>query len=287
MLGDIRISVVLLMAASATLFTGSIYAGRHFSLFRELNRLRIQDWLAVHMRSQPELVWWIPVLFVLMGALGLNTVICACHRVSRLIPQRSSLPRGKFFYLLTPSLIHFLFIVIMLGHLTTFTAARWQTIPLETGTMVAIEGKRAPLAVHAIQDLFFPKTSGLRNRISQTTVTLANADGNDIKLQYLQPVLIDGQFLFLDKIKKSKKVAMTDKHPSADKETCNKAHVYMEKKKTKQLLLIVSDPGLYIIISGLTLIMCLMTWYFIVQNMAYKDRKSCPLNKNAFSFSKG
>lgn len=276
MLGDIRISFVLLMAASATLFTGSIYAGRHFSLFRELNRLRVQDWLAVHMRSQPELVWWIPVLFVIMGALGLNTVICASNRVARLIQRRSVLLPGKFFYLLTPSLIHFLFIIIMLGHLTTFTAARWQTISLETGTRVALKGKRAPLAVHAIRDLFFPETLGLRNRISQTTVMLANADGNDIKLQYLQPVLIDGQFLFLDKIKKSKKAATTDILPSADKETCNKAHIYMEKKKAKQMLLIVSDPGFYIIISGLTLIMCLIIWYFIVQNMAYKDRKSCP-----------
>ncbi len=276
MLGDIRISVVLLMAASATLFIGSIYAGRHFSLFRELNRLRVQDWLAVHIRSQPELVWWIPVLFVLMGALGLNTVICASNRVARLIHRRNTIPPGKFFYLLTPSLIHFLFIVIMLGHLTTFTAARWQTIPLETGTRIALDGKRTPLAVLAIQDLFFPETSGMQNRISQTTVMLANADGNDIKLQYLQPVLIDGRFLFLDKIKKSKRAATTDILPSADKETCNKAHVYMEKKKAKQMLMIVSDPGLYIIISGLTLIMCLMTWYFIVQNMTYKDRKSCP-----------
>ena len=162
----------------------------------------------------------------------------------------------------------------MLGHLTTFTAARWQTISLETGTRIAIDGKKAHLAVHAIRDLFFPETSGLQNRISQTTVMLANADGNNIKLQYLRPVLIDGQFLFLDKIKKSKKAATTDILPSADKETCNKAHVYMEKEKTKQLLLIVSDPGLYIIISGLTLIMCLMIWYFIVQNIAYNDRKS-------------
>jgi hypothetical protein len=123
-IGDIKISFVLLMAASATLFTGSIYAGGHFSLFRELNRLRVQDWLAVHMKAQPELAWWIPVLFVIMGALGLNTFICASNRVARLIPQRYALSSRKFFYLLVPSLIHFLFIIIMFGHLTTFLSAK-------------------------------------------------------------------------------------------------------------------------------------------------------------------
>jgi len=44
-IGDIRVAFVLLIAASATLFTGALYAGSNFSLFHELNRHRIQDWL--------------------------------------------------------------------------------------------------------------------------------------------------------------------------------------------------------------------------------------------------
>jgi hypothetical protein len=263
LLGDIRISFVLLMIASATLFTGSIYAGGHFSLFGEMNRLRVQDWLAVHIKAQPELSWWIPMLFVIMGALGLNTFICASSRIARLIPQRRALSPGKFFFLLIPSLIHFLFIIIMLGHLTTFSSAKWQTIQLKTGTSVALDGKNTLFEVQSIQDLLFPETSGLRNRISQTTVTLKNVNGNEIKLQYLQPVLIDGRFLFLDKIKEGKK-APIEILPREDKETCNKAPVYMVKMKAKQLLLIVSDPGFYIIICGLTLIMCLMIWYYLI-----------------------
>ena len=263
-LGDIRISFVLLLAASATLFTGSIYAGNHFSLFREMNRLRVQDWLAVHWASHPELVWWIPLLFVIMGVLGLNTFICATNRVARLISQRATLAPWHFFYLLIPSLVHFLFIFIMIGHLTTFLTATWQTQPIDVGTQVTLEGGRKIFSVAALEDRFFPETSGLRHRIAQTSVRLVS-EGKEITLQYLNPVRLDGRFLFLDKIKERQKFKAEMMPPSTDDETCNKAPVYKKEQKARQLLLIVSDPGLCLIVTGLTLVMCLMTLYFLVQ----------------------
>jgi hypothetical protein len=102
--GDIKVSFLLLMAASATLFAGSLCAGKHYSLFNELNRLRVQDWIADHITLEPELVWWVPLLFIIMGCLGANIFICACNRVSALIGQRKSDPGIRFVHLLTPSL---------------------------------------------------------------------------------------------------------------------------------------------------------------------------------------
>jgi hypothetical protein len=270
-LGNIKITFALLMAASMTLLTGSFYAEQHFSLFAELNRLRIQDWFGVHSGTHPELVWWIPVLFGILGVLGLNTFVCASNRVARLIRQRHGLTTGRFFFLLIPSLIHLLFIVLMLGHLTTFTTASWQTVALEAGKHLTAGQTQQPYQVHAIQDRFYPGTSALRDRISQTTVTLMNPDQESIQLKYAQPVFKEGLFFFLDRVKKRgpavKERRLTSTSKETNKETCDKSPVYIEQNlaqpEGRVLLLIVSDPGLVVILVGLTLIMGLMLGYFI------------------------
>ena len=265
-MGDIRVAFILLMAASATLFTGAFYAGGNFTLFHELNRHRIQDWLPTQLSSQPELVWWIPLLFLVMGLLGVNTFICATNRMARLIRQRRTMAAGRFIYLMMPSLVHMLFIMIMIGHLTTFTTGTWQILPLVPGKLVTIDSVGAPYQVQRAEDRFFPQTSGLRDRIAQTTVTLVDANQETIQVQYNRPAFVDGRFFLLDKANKKKKRSEKERIlPSTSEETCNKAHVYVEtnqaRKGNRQLLLIVSDPGLAVIITGLTLIMVLMIAY--------------------------
>lgn len=281
-LGDIKVAFVLLVAASATLLTGAFYAENNFSLFRELNRLRIQDWLPAHWAAQPERVWWVPLLFVIMAALGINTFICASNRVARLLRQRHGLSPGTFFHLMTPSLIHFLFIVVMFGHLMTFVGGRWQTVLLETGGEVTAGGDSGPYQVRSVQDRFFPETAALQNRIAQTTVTLVDAHGETTRLQYTRPVFKDGRFFLLDKQKKAQKSGIL---PVADKKTCNRAHVYMEKDKARekgrQLLLMVSDPGLTFIISGLALIMALMIGYFIARTNGAGKKPGVPENNGS------
>ncbi len=278
-LGDIKVSFALFMAASATLFTGSLYAGKYYSLFNELNHLRVQDWLADHIALQPELVWWIPLLFIIMGCLGVNIFICACNRVTVLIRQRKIDPEIRFFHLLTPSLIHFLFLVIILGHLMTFTLGRWQTTPIKQQSRVELGEEKQVLRVESIWDTFFPDNSAMRDRIFQTRVTLKNEAGKEIDLQFTKPVFIDGHYLFLDKTKgrKTEKSELKPAKDTQDDENCNKAYVYIEKEREKPegelLLLTVFDPGLYAIVLGLTSIMGLMIWYFIAQKMTPKNGK--------------
>ncbi|BBO90157.1 hypothetical protein [Desulfosarcina ovata] len=267
-LGDIRVAVVLLMMASATLFTGTFYAGRNFVLFSEMNRQTVQAWLAMNLSARPETVWWVPVLFVIMGALGLNTFICATNRFVQIVAKRQSLTRGRFVYLLIPSMVHFTFIIIMLGHLTTFVTGSWQTLSLETNQRFTVDGSPTPYRVQAIEDRYFPAPSAMGDQISQTVVTLSDADQDVITLRYGRPVRVDGRFFFLDKIKQKRRTK-TRIAPPADDPTCNQAEVFNNPGKTPkrsdQLLLVVSDPGLAVILCGLALILCLMTGYFLVQ----------------------
>jgi hypothetical protein len=60
--------------------------------------------------------------------------------------------------------------------------------------------------------------------------------------------------------------------PSTSDETCNKADVYVASGRAPvqsgQLLLIVADPGLTVIIAGLSLIMVLMIVFFLCKPRA-------------------
>ncbi len=267
--GDIKISFALLMSATLILFTGSMYGNSDFALIRALNRTRVQDWMLENIAANLSVIWWVPVLFIVMGCLGLNTFICATNRVIELISRRNSFSKTRFFYLLTPTIIHYLFIFIMLGHFITFTTGKWEITPLEEGVHVNIGQEGTPFTVTSIRDSFFADTSEMRDRIYQTRVTLTDNKNKEIIIQYLSPVIINGHFLFLDKIKK-KQIAqkIIDPVEGKIKETCNQAHVYHEKTK-KHIglrLLVISDPGLCMIIVGLSVIMMLMAWYFIFQN---------------------
>lgn len=267
-LGDVRVAFILLLAASATLFSGAIYAGGNFSLFMQLNRQRIQDWLPVQLVERFDVVWWIPLLYLIMGFLGVNTFICATNRVCRLVRQRGNLPPGRLFFLSIPSLIHFLFILIMIGHLTTFTTGRWQALPLRAGFPVSLGPDGPSYQVQAVDNRFFSAASALSGRIAQTRVTLVRAGAQPTRLQYTNPVYRDGCYFLLDKIKKKKRRSEIMRVlPTPADENCNKAHVYAASGKSPpesgQRLLIVSDPGLPIIITGLSTIMALMIVFFL------------------------
>jgi uncharacterized membrane protein len=165
-----------------------------------------------------------------------------------------------------PSLVHLLFIMIMIGHLTTFTTGVWQTLPLAAGKSVAIDSIGATYQVQGVQDRFFSDTSAMRDRIAQTTVTLVDANRETTRLQYTRPTRLNGHFFLLDKAGKKQKRTQTQRiMPSATEETCNKAPDYVETdqagRQNQQLLLVVTDPGLPVIITGLTLIMVLMIGY--------------------------
>ncbi len=265
-LGDIRLAVILLLTASATLLAGSFHAEDHFSLFMALNHMRIQDWLPVQWASRPELVWWIPVLFVIMALLGINTFVCAANRCLRLVGQRRNMARGRFFYLLIPSLVHFLFITIMLGHLASFTMGRWQRIPLAADSPIAVSPDAPDYRVAAIQDEFYPQASALGGRLRQTAVALVGAGGQALQLQYGRPAFIDGRFLLIDKApqgEKAHKKPMPAGPPPARRPGPASTEAAQGPNAGQPLLVIVSDPGLAVIILGLTLIMALMIGYFL------------------------
>ncbi|MCF8068482.1 MAG: hypothetical protein K9L30_07855 [Desulfobacterales bacterium] len=268
-LGSLKLAFWLLIGATASLFTGSLYANQDYSFFSTLNETPLHIWLAAHIKSDFDIIWWLPVLFIFMTLLGFNIFVCALNRMIRLLKKRKKMAGNRFFVKLMPSIIHFLFLVIITGHFITFTLGSWQRTPLNIGETVYIGEKPVAMTVQSIKHQYFPEHSGLRGRVEQMQVVLTDERGRELPLSFLKPVSFDGTMLQLD-MRPNKQKAVDQPPLQIDgkdiNEYCNKAHIYhvQPQKADKQLtLLSINDPGLYLILWAFTAILILMTWYFV------------------------
>lgn len=267
-IGDIRLSFWLLLASAAVFFIGMFYSSYHYAYFRAMNELRIQDWLARELPSRPDLNWWLPALLAALALLGVNTVVCTINRL-REIAAGSQKKDHRFVLALLPSIVHILFITVMIGHAVTIIAGSWTRVPLREGGQVTIDRALPPLTVTRIADIYFPEDSRLAKRIKQTEVTLAGRDGETVRVSYLESVRYHGYRLHLDMVKQKQGGAHINRHvrPADDRETCNRAETFRSKERKREpgqmvQLLVISDPGLPVIITGFTLILAVMAWYF-------------------------
>ncbi len=270
-LGDIRLTFWLLMAAAAVFFIGMLYTSMEFAYFRAMNEMRIQDWIMRELPARPGINWWIPLLLAALFLLGVNTAICSINRLAELIGGMKVF-NYRFLLSLLPSAVHVLFIAVMLGHAATIAAGSWTRYPLAVGTEITIGESIPPMTVTAINDSFFPGDSLLAKRISQTEVTLAHRGGGETLVSYLDSIRHHGYRLHLDMVKQRYAERHRIRHspPADNEETCNRAETYKTREGVREEsqvlnLLVISDPGLMVILVSFSLILIIMTWYFIGQ----------------------
>ncbi len=274
-IGDLRIAFWLLLAVAVVMWAGSIYALKDYALFNSLNGVRVQDWFTSTGWANLSSTWWIAVLFILFTLLGINTLACTAKRILAVWPKRNELPAKRFLVLLSPSIIHLLFLVILMGHFIGFTAIKQERVPLIEGTVVIVPEYKS-LKVMRIEHRYFPENSLMNDRIFQSLVTLV-PEGNDtakpMSLEFLKPLYAGDTILQLDLEKKKKPGVQMIEEPK--KENCNKEHQYHygEQQKAAQpklFIVMTKDPGLYLLIPGFVLMILVMGWYFY-QVTAAKD----------------
>jgi len=271
--GSLRVTFWLCLAAAVWFLCGNIWAGGDgYSIITKLNRMRLQDWMAAHYLDSFAFVWWMVPLLATLFFLGINTAVCTINRMAALVPRRREMPFKRFLVLLSPSLIHALFFIVVLGHLVTFTLGEWNTVAVSEGGKVAISPSSPEMTVASIEKKYFDRKSDLFDRIAQISVKLTDDGNRATTVSFMNPVSLSGRHVFLDmeKQKKKMKPEAPVKKPApvkAEPETCNKAHVCHAVKKEpeeqKIFLLVINDPGLFIIVTAFGLILILMTWYFI------------------------
>jgi len=267
-LGDLRLTFWLLMAAIVMFLTGTFYTNNNFAFFNKMNEMRIQDWMVSYMPDNIGITWWLPLLLLVMALIGINTFICSWNRISALIPLYGQMTFRNFFHAISPSLIHVFFLTVMLGHLITFTTGSWERAPIQEGTALKINGSE--FTVLSVKNEFFPDSSKLAGRVSQTRVLMKSREFGTVELSYLNRVQFMGYDLHLDMQKMRKKDILKEEKNvmlvPEDQENCNRAAVYNLKNTSRQrkhYLLAVSDPGLPVIVTGFSILLALMLWYFI------------------------
>ena len=272
-LGSSRLAFWLLISGAGCLAAGAWYTNSFYSFYTTLSTTPVHIWLGSRLKEQFFMVWWMVLLFGVMGCLGGNILVCAVQRIVQIYGQRSGIRTPVLIKTLLPSMIHLLFLVVLAGHLATFTMGQWEKVPIFPGQTMAAAGMAHSLEVMSVSHTYYPEDSGLKGRIAQTTVVVKTPDGRAYVLTHGHPVKIGGQHIYLDMARKKPAAAPTAPAPvisNLDEETCNKEQVYHTKKPAKEnrrlSLLVVTDPGLVPISLGLAGILVLMVWYFIFRS---------------------
>jgi hypothetical protein len=260
-LSSLRLTFYLLLAVAALLLGGSISASQNYALFTTMNGVPLIFWLRVHLlKDWPVCVWLLFLILVLL-ILALNTFCCSLSRLSTLYRERSIRTGRRLFFALMPSLIHLSFLIILAGHLATFTMGWVDHHPVQVGKEIQISKASGNWKVASIERRLFPSHSKLKNRLSQVTVDLVTENGVKRQVSFMNPVYHDGVFLFLD-MKKVKRQQVVEQ------EDCDQSSLFKQSKVQAQpdrqiRLMTVRDPGLPILVAGFVLINVLMLLYYI------------------------
>lgn len=264
--GDLRLAFWLILAAGAVMWIGSIYSSVNFSLINSMNGVPLSSWFTSKGIANITVTWWIPAMFFVFFLLGINTIACTINRMSGLIPRRKILGREKFLVLISPSVIHILFIIMLAGHFMSFTAIMQEKISVDEGQKIYVSGI-GDVTVTSIKNVFFPDSSLLANRIKQTTAAVEiNKDGvlHPYSISFMEPVLINGNIIQLDMEKRKENLIVK---PLPKDETCNKEKKFHYNGTTGQenpqlYLLVTRDPGLFLLLPGFIIVIIIMGWYF-------------------------
>jgi len=242
--GDVKVNFWLLFSISLNLAVGAYFIKYNPKLFMPLNHSLIQNWFMEYGRFQPGRIWWFGTLLALLFFLGTNTIVCAIKRITQLWPKKNQLGLRIFSIKITPSFIHFCFLVMLSGHFLSLIIGYQQNIPLQLNQKIALpQGNSLEVISQNVERYTAP--AALNGVIKQCTVFLRiqGRGTTEIKeLSVLNPIHWQGMSFHLD------------------------AFIKRDSQKTaappELKLIIKKDPGLPLIMPGFAVLCLLMFWYF-------------------------
>jgi hypothetical protein len=235
-LGDVNLTIWLLLAITLNLVIGSRYAKQFREIFNQLNYLRFQDWVAKHTLAES---WWVWLLLFLLVLFALNTAVCTTDRLFLLVKRRKEYGFTPFVLAIAPSLMHLCFLVVIAGHAISLFSVQVRQMPVTPNAVMTFP----PLSITARdqRSVYWsePKLAGVARQHSVPLVVTTPAGTVSDEVAILEPVFRDGVSIHLDTAGKAK--------PG-------------EAQRLK--LIVKHDPGLYPILIGNALICLLMLLYF-------------------------
>jgi hypothetical protein len=234
--GSVTVTFYLLIILSFNLAIASFYVKSNPQIFRPLNNLLLQDWFRLYGLNNPDKIWWLWIMFALLIALGVNTVVCTIDRMRNLLARHQNMDSRVFLLKITPSFIHICFLIMLSGHLISMISGFNKKIPLIPDLEIAF-----PIHAQVMhkQCNYFTAPELLKVQLDQCTVSLKLQTGGEetIKqLRILAPFTYQGYTFHLTKDKQSREEELQ--------------------------IIIKRDPGLKFILFGFTVLVLLMLWYF-------------------------
>jgi len=261
-ISDLKITFWILNAITVLLVAGFFHSKADYHFFEKLNYMPLTRWFSEMGLSHPEKSWWVALLYLAMTLLAVNAVSCAIERLKALWPSRKTMTVTRFLTVISPSIIHLLFVAIMGGHLLTFQFGDYQRYPVAPGSRISLPNG-ASVHVKDIKPVNYPDGSHFEKRLRDAVYAIEVTGGTGpvraCTLSFLEPLGIDNFFLHPDVSKKTDH-AMTEKGSTV----CNRAEVKNTGLEGVQFYIVYSrDPGLPVIITLLLVISAVMLWYYI------------------------
>ena len=175
----------------------------------------------------------------------------------------------RFLVLITPSLIHLLFLVALAGHAASCLFSERFQMPLDGNeAKVLPDGTGLTVTAHSCRN--YPAGTLMANRIEQCTadmeILMKGGAVEKKRLAFLESVEAGRYSIFLDMRKDPSRRGMRERKPDPIDLTCNKAHLYKVTPKKVQgpslYLVALTDPGFPVIVVSCVAIVVLLLWYF-------------------------
>ncbi len=120
-LSGVKTTLWLVVAAIVLILTGSFYVKTYKMGFNSLNHVLFQDWFREWGSGNPDKIWWLLSLIVVLFLLGVNTACCVLDRLFFHWRKRQLTGTRIFLVKIAPTLIHACFGVMLAGHLASIT----------------------------------------------------------------------------------------------------------------------------------------------------------------------
>ena len=118
-LGSVELAVVVLFLLVVD--TGAGFFALRFGTnpFRYFNETGLVKWIQTYGLHHRNETWWFFLLLGLLFVLALNTFVCTTLRVGAILKARSAMSGIRLLFKLSPHIMHYAFIVILLGFLSS------------------------------------------------------------------------------------------------------------------------------------------------------------------------
>ncbi len=256
--GNLKLAVWFLTGAAFSFLGGSMTANANFSFFRSLNSMTIQSWLSSLNPNDYILLWWMAPLFIFLLLLGINTSACILLRLRTLLPLYRTMPMKSFSIIIAPSLIHILFVGILLGHAVTMVMGEWKNVPIKKGDRVDLPDKSGSFTIDDIKFANYPQSSALAKQFKEIRLSITGPAGENHILEMPGYVKFNDWRVLIMMDKKIKKDNIVT--------TCDDSALFRKKAQEKRAQLkvrMVKDPGLPMISTFFFMILFLLLWYYL------------------------